>query len=540
MRIDPIQLISENQLINNYRDHHEEVMNHFDYSPFHDYEQRLLDLQQRTFKRKQLTDLLYTVNKRWGAPDSTLHNIERLQEERSVVVIGGQQAGLMTGPMYTINKIISIIQFAKQQEDKLKVPVIPLFWIAGEDHDYDEINHIFLMDDEQAIKKHQLLQQVNEKHSISNIEINETLANRWLAELFEQLNETPYTKDLYQTIKRCLDESHTYVDFFAKLIFQLFTEEGLVLVDSGSSEMRQLESDYFVKLINNQPHISEGVHKSFQQLIQLGYSIPLEVEASDAHLFIHENNERILLVRSESGEWIGKQNEVKYTTEELLDIAMETPELLSNNVVTRPVMQELIFPTLSFIGGLGEISYWAVLKPAFQALGLKMPPVLPRLSFTYIDQQLEGKMNKFSIDPAYAVNHGVEENKGNWLASQHHPPIYYVSEHLKRAISEAHRPLRNIAQDIRSDLGELANKNLEHLYRHIDFLEGRIDQALDEKYRLELADFDFINHTLHPYGGLQERVWNPLQFINVHGIDFFKKLTDSSCSFKEEHFLVYI
>lgn len=539
MRIDPIQLKSENRLINDYRDHHTEVMNHFDYSPFHDYEQRLLDLQQRTFKREQLTDLLYTLNKRWGAPHSTFRNIDRLQGEDSVVVIGGQQAGLMTGPMYTINKIISIIQFARQQEEKLNVPVIPLFWIAGEDHDYDEINHIFLMN-EQGITKHQLLQRVNEKQSISNIEIDETLADRWLAELFEQLNETPYTKDLYQTIKNCLDQSHTYVDFFAKLIFQLFTEEGLVLVDSGSTEMRQLESDYFVKLINHQPQISEGVHKSFQQLIQAGYSVPLDVELHDAHLFVHENNERILLVRSENGEWVGKQNEVKYTTEELLDIAIKSPELLSNNVVTRPVMQELIFPTLSFIGGLGEISYWAVLKPAFQALGLKMPPVLPRLSFTYIDQQLEGKMNNFSIDPVHALNYGVESNKGNWLAAQHHPPIQYVSKHLKQAINDAHQPLRNIAQDIRSDLGELASKNLEHLYRHIDFLEGRIDQALAEKYEIELTDFDFINHGLYPHGGLQERVWNPIQVINVHGTDFIKKMTAASCSFKEKHFLVYI
>lgn len=539
MRINPIQLTSENRLINDYRNHEEDMMKHFDYSPFHDYEQRLLDLKQRTFKRKQLTELLYKVNKQWNSPRSTLLNIERLKEENSVVVIGGQQAGLMTGPMYTINKIISIIQLAKQQEEKLKVPVIPVFWIAGEDHDYDEINHIYLMK-EQAIKQHQLLQPVNEKQSISDISIDESYANEWLDQVFEQLSETSYTKALYTNAKDCLAQSHTYVDFFARFIFKLFEDEGLILVDSDSKEIRELESDYFVKLIENQADISKGVHKSFQQLTQNGYSISLDVEMHDAHLFICENNERILLMKNEAGEWVGKHNEVKYTTEELLNIAIETPELLSNNVVTRPVMQELIFPTLSFIGGLGEISYWAVLKPAFQTLGIKMPPVMPRLSFTYVDQTLEGKLEKFSIDPVSAVNSGVEENKGNWLASQYNPPIHYVSNHLKQAINDAHRPLRNIAEEIRSDLAELANKNLEHLYRDIEFLETRIEQALTDKFKLDLKDFDLINNSLHPFGGLQERVWNPVQLINTHGISVFNKLIDTSCSFEEEHFLVYI
>lgn len=539
MRIDPIQLQNKNRLINDYQNHEQKIMNHFDYSPLHDYEQRMIDLNKRDFKREELAQILHTVNKQWDAPCSTYDNIERLKNKDSVVVIGGQQAGLMTGPLYSINKVISIIQFARQQEDILNIPVIPVFWIAGEDHDYDEINHMFLMNDKK-MKKHSLEQQATEKQSISHIKIDRAHAHKWLDEAFKYLNETCHTKNLYAIIKSCLDHSTTYVDFFARLIFQLFQEEGLVLIDSASPEIRQLESDYFVQLIENQPAISKGVYDSFQQLSQAGYSISLDVELNDGHLFIYKNNERILLERNEAGEWIGKQNEIQLTTEELLDIAQHTPTLLSNNVVSRPIMQELVFPTLAFIGGLGEISYWSVLKPAFHTLGIKMPPILPRLSFTFIDQFTEKKLNEFAIDEEFAVNHGVETYKINWLAAQTNPPIHHITEQLKEVIDNAHRPLRDISARIRADLGDLANKNLEYLFRDIDFMEERIQQALEDKFAHELADYHVIHQTLFPNNGLQERVWNPLPFINKHGAEFIHKLTNESCSFEEDHFLVYI
>src|SRR5699024_1821071 len=173
---------------------------------------------------------------------------------------------------------------------------------------------------------------------------------------------------------------------------------------------------------------------------------------------------------------------MKLTTNELLNIARKTPELLSNNVVSRPIMQELVFPTLAFIGGLGEISYWSVLKSAFHSLEINMPPVLPRLSFSFIDKSTEKKLRKFQIDESYAVNHGVEQLKINWLTAQSYPPIHQIIEQLKQTIDDVHRPLRNLAEDIRTDLGQLANKNLEHLYKEIDFLGNRIEKALGEKY----------------------------------------------------------
>lgn len=539
MYIDPVKLKSKSQLIKDYRAHNEEILHYFDYSPFDNLIERVKDVQAREFDRESLTNVLYTINEEWHAPDSTFRNIERLKDTNSVVVIGGQQAGLLTGPFYTINKIISIIQFARQQESKLQIPVVPVFWIAGEDHDYDEINHIFLSD-LPRMKKHKIDQHITDKQSISQVSIDKESADLWLKDIFKQLSETEYTKDLYETIQACLNQSETYVDFFAHLIFKLFQDEGLVLIDSGHPDVRRLESSFFMEFIEKQPMIASNVYASFQQIKQLGYSVSLDVDINDAHIFYHNEKERILLERDQNQNWIGKNNEVMLTTEALLKIAEETPELLSNNVVTRPLMQELLFPSLAFIGGDGEISYWSVLKGAFHAMGIKMPPVLPRLSFSYVDRSLKKRMEKRSISCSNAINDGVEHLKMNWLASHNQPPINVMVEQMKHSIDQLHQPLREVAREIRTDLGELAEKNLGYLYRDIDYLQDKIMKVLEEKYANDLKDFELIHHALHPFGALQERTWNPIEWINEHGTTFINDLLKENCSFEEDHYVVYL
>jgi bacillithiol biosynthesis cysteine-adding enzyme BshC len=539
MQFKPVQLHNQSRFITDYQNQSAQVMKYFDYSPSGDYTSRLNDLMERDFNREKLTNVLHTMNQQWDAPESTIHNIERLKQENSVVVIGGQQAGLLTGPMYTINKMISVIQLARQQETALNTPVIPVFWIAGEDHDFAEMNHIFLPETPK-MHKYKLQQQVQDKASVSHTQIDETHSQQWVDRLFEQLKETQYTKDLYQIILHCLDASTTYTDFFARVVFQLYQEEGLVLIDSAHPEVRQMERDHFLQMIENQPAISEGVYAATQQIKQDGYTISLDVEQQDAHLFYHVNNERILLVKDKHGEWIGKQNEVRLTTEALVEIARNNPESLSNNVVTRPLMQELLFPTLAFIGGPGEISYWSVLKPAFHIMNMNMPPVVPRLSFTYIERNIEKTLVRYHISVEQAVNEGVTELKADWLAAKSNPEIEKLAEDVKSTIAQAHQPLRDYAGSLGADLGDLAEKNLFYLNRDVDYLRDRLVKEIEQKYAKELYEFDLLNIALHPEGGLQERVWNPLPWINEYGVGFIREITKAPCSFDHNHYIVCI
>ncbi len=516
----------------------ENIIKYFDYKPFGQFKDRMKDLQERTFNRFQLTNVLEEMNNEWNAPDETIHNIERLKNKDSVVVIGGQQAGLLTGPLYTINKVISIVKLAKQQESELGIPVIPVFWIAGEDHDFDEINHIFLRA-KSRMKKYKIGQQVTVKNSVSNIELNDEEAVHWLNLLFKELEETNITRELYTSIKDSLAKSRTYTDFFAHLLFKLFPQEGLVLIDSAHREVRKLESSHFAEIIDKQHEISMGVSNQLDGLAKEGYDISLEASGDDAHLFYQNGDERILLIRNSDGSWVGKNNEVVFSTKELLQIAEESPERLSNNVVTRPLMQELLFPTLAFIAGPGEISYWAALKPVFKNVDIKMPPVVPRLSFTYIDRKVSKSLNQFDLTAEFIVNNGVDLFREEWFDSKTEPSIHELIIELKQTIKEAHKPVEGLAKTIRSDIGELANKNLFYLHKHVDFLEKRMIKAVQEKHEKELSDLENIGICLHPEG-LQERVWNPLPFINKYGFHTIRELMKEPCSFEKDHYLVFL
>ncbi|MFD1360241.1 bacillithiol biosynthesis cysteine-adding enzyme BshC [Lentibacillus salinarum] len=541
MRITPMTLTNQSALIDDYRRQSGRIMEHFAYDPYvgTTYHSRVQALQQKSIDRDHLADALVTMNKRWDAPEAVYRNIERLKEDHSVVVIGGQQAGLLTGPMYTINKIISIIQFARKQESELGIPVVPVFWIAGEDHDFAEINHIYLPE-ENSMTKHKLPQQVTDKRAVSEIPIDKPAAMQWMNQLFEQLTETEHTKNIYRTIQDCLQQSATYVDFFARVIYQLFDDEDIVLVNSADPGLRAVERDHFIKLIEKQSEISSGVHTALQVLNQKGYAVSLETSPDEAHLFYHDGHDRILLSRDHEGNWIGKQHEVLLTNEEMLSIADNHPEKLSNNVVTRPLMQECLFPTLAFIGGPGEVGYWSALKPAFEAMDMDMPPVLPRLSLTFIDRHVEKTMQKYSINAEDAVNHGTESRKIQWLASRNDPPVQQVASAVRQAVNQVHKPLRDIARDTRSDIGELADKNLYYMNEQIAYLENRIIKTMEENNARQLDDFDLIHNAVHPQKGLQERVWSPLWWLNEHGTCFIKSIVNHSCRFDVDHHLVYL
>ncbi|SDC67194.1 bacillithiol biosynthesis cysteine-adding enzyme BshC [Terribacillus halophilus] len=539
MVIQPLGLGSPNKLVADYRTELPSIMESFDFSPFRQdsYVSRLKELQARAYPREALVELLHKRNEEWGADQATFQNIDKLADSRTVAVVGGQQAGLFTGPLLTLHKITSIIALASEQSEKLGTPVIPVFWIAGEDHDVEEINHIFLPN-RNNMKKLKWKQHLTEKIAASDVKLDNELMHDFLREVVASLPETAFTKDMHRIISDILDQSGTFVDFFAKLIHYLYKETGLVLLDSGDPKLRQIERPFFRELISKQPEISHGVYGASQRLQQLGYTDVLGAETEDANLFCYIEGERTLLVRDDQGNWRGKGDEAVFTEEELLLMAESNPERLSNNVVTRPLMQDYLLPVLAFIAGPGEIQYWANLKPGFEAVGFNMPPVMPRLSFTMLDSKVEKLLDRYRLSVEKAITSGVEAEKIHYLAAQQQPPIAVLSEQVKLAMAELHAPLRHSAAAIADDLGSLAEKNLRHLEEDIDFLVKRMEARIKEQHRVALSHFDHIQCMLHPENGLQERTWNVFSYWNSHGVEIWRELSQKTYDFTTSHYIV--
>ncbi|HLR53491.1 MAG TPA: bacillithiol biosynthesis cysteine-adding enzyme BshC [Pseudogracilibacillus sp.] len=540
MQVTCMELNNKNKLNHMYRAHEEAVVSYFEYYPFGDFKNRLADLQNRSYQRDSLADVLNKMNKHWGATEATLNQIERLREPESVAVIGGQQAGLLTGPLYSINKLISVVHLAKQQEKELNVPVIPVFWIAGEDHDFAEINHVYSTK-QNRLYKHKLAEDTSIKQSVSDMELNYDHVKEWLTQFLQDLEETSYTKEWFADTLAALEKSKTYTDFFARLLFQIFPEQGIVLLDAHAEEIRELETDYFLEMIENQETIQQSTYETLQKLQQEGFEIPLDLEEGETNLFYRgSENERILL-KYLDGQWIGKNEEVRFSTEEMKQIAQEHPEKLSNNVVTRPLMQELLLPTLAFVAGDGEINYWATLKAAFQVLNVNMPPVVPRLSLTYVTGRIQKVTKKRVLEVEDVIKHGVDSRKIQWLTNQSTAPLDTLFDEVKKSMSDIHAPLQTYAKSISPDLAQLAKQNEQYIEQQIQFLQEKINQHIEEKYQHQISQFDEVELALHPRQTLQERVWTPYMLINKYGYQFLRDiLNQEPFDFTQEHFIVQL
>jgi bacillithiol biosynthesis cysteine-adding enzyme BshC len=517
---------------------------YFHYPPYQEnsYAERIEEIHQHEFPRQELVRHLLTFNRRYQAGEKTVHNIQRLKERNSVVVIGGQQAGMLTGPVYTINKVITIIQQAKLLEESYQIPVIPVFWIAGEDHDFPEINHTYA-DINGQIRKLAVRQNWPNKHSVSDIPLDKQACREWTEELFSHYGETSFTNSVIEQILNRLENSTTYIDFFAQLIFLLFKDTGIVLVDSGDKELREIETPFFKQLVDQNPSVDLALKRQQEKLVRDQCKQMILTDHDSAHLFYHLNGERILLERKEEAGVVyfkGKHNECSFTQESLLSLIEQKPDCFSNNVVTRPLMQEFLFPTLSFIAGPGEIAYWAELKEVFEVFNRKMPPVFPRLMTTIIVQSIWRDINEMELSVEEILQQGVNERKQLFLASLKDIGVRDEIKIMKDQLRNHYKRLEATAHVIHDSLVQIVGKNESIIHRQFDFLETEFYKQVERKNDVIIQRYNRIQNLTKPDGQPQERMLNIFYFVNLYGFDIINQMLEKTSSSEYTHKVLYL
>ncbi|KKI93746.1 hypothetical protein WQ54_01445 [Bacillus sp. SA1-12] len=542
MEIIELSLRSTNQFMN---DFNEQKLNQdlfFDYNIHNNevFQHRAADLKNRSFQREELSAYLKEYAKRFsGNLEKTLENIEKLKHPESVVVVGGQQAGLLTGPLYTIHKIISIIVLAKNEEKKLGIPVIPVFWIAGEDHDFAEINHVFAAQNylpkKMAIKDSPL-----KKQPVSDLPLNKEKTVDWVEQVFEAFGESDHSNHLLEQLTSMIKNSETYVEFFEHAIMKLFNHEGLVLVNSGDPALRQLEKSCFQSIVNQNRSLYEAVKSQQKEMHAHSYHSIIEMPENSANLFYHHEGERFLMERKNDEEFFVPDIGLTLSKAELIDLINTYPQKLSNNVVTRPIMQEHLFPTLAFIAGPGEVTYWAELKRVFSIMEIKVPPVLPRLTITLLERSIERNLTEANILLEDVLQNGVEKLIDDFLQSVSPVDMTSLVEEAKQQISNIHEGLIEAALKIDKSLEPLLKKNGVFIQEQLDFLNRAVEKRKQQQHEVQISKFKAIELSLLPNLQPQERIWNIYYYLNKFGPDFVGELLNLSYSFNGKHKIVKI
>ncbi|MCB1023458.1 MAG: bacillithiol biosynthesis cysteine-adding enzyme BshC, partial [Acidobacteria bacterium] len=319
--------------------------------------------------RNVLCDILRGEHLELEAGPETLENIERLRDKDCVAVIAGQQAGLFTGSMYTIYKALSAIKLAADLNRK-GIKAVPLFWIASEDHDFDEANKTFVLDESgnlETISNDAGI--VEEITPVAFIPLGEKIGNT-IEAYVSSLRETEFTEETRALLEAFYRPDETYSSAFAKLILRLFGEFGLILVCPMNAGLRELCSPIFTRAIDNHELITEALLERDIELAGEGYHSQVFVDEDFFPFFyLDSENKRNALRFDKEHDLIRYLHSDKtLTKEELLSIARDSPEQLSPNVLMRSVVQDYLFPTICYYGGSAEIAYFAQNEVVYNTL----------------------------------------------------------------------------------------------------------------------------------------------------------------------------
>jgi bacillithiol biosynthesis cysteine-adding enzyme BshC len=426
---------------------------------------------------------------------------------------------------------------AEQKERLLGVPVIPVFWIAGEDHDFQEVNHVFVQN-QNNVDKWIYPEKVHQKRMVSDIELDQELCLSWVQNLIKNFGETEHTNGLLEFAEMQISKSTTFVDFFANIIMELFKDYGLLIVDSGNKDFRQLQKEFFTQQIEHHDVITFSLLEQQKQIEKKGFPNTIEASERAANLFYYDQrlNERILLEYDRENDcFVGKSGAVSFTKKELLSLANDNPAVLSNNVVTRPLMQEWLFPTIAFIAGPGEIAYWAELKLVFEHFHIKMPPIVPRLNITFLDRSVETDLTELNMILADVLSKGTKQEKETFLAAIKDQELEQLFSTTIDQLLNQYKLIEMKTEQLDRGLLPMLKKNENYLLKEINFLKLKLEDTVKLRHDVILNKYARVDLALRPDGFPQERIWNIFYYLNHYGLNFIDEIMTGSYEFDGRH-----
>ena len=339
--------------------------------------------------RETLCHLLEQQNRSFGAADAVLENIARLRSGASAVVTG-QQVTLFGGPLFTILKAATTIRKAKDASIAGS-PHVPIFWLATEDHDLAEADHV-TFPGRHELKTLRLASEPANGSAVGKVTLGKSMEDL-LAQAAEVLGPGP----LLDQLSACYREGQSLGQAFAQFISRTFAAQGLVVMDASSRGFHVLGSDVLRQAIVRADELRVALNDRDQQLAAAGYHSQVLVPPLSSLLFLFDSGTgaRVPLRRTAEGGWHAARQ--SYSTAELLAILDAEPERLSPNALLRPVFQDSILPTAAYVGGPSEVAYFAQSQVLYQRILGRTTPVLPRLSATLMEPAMADLLARYDV-----------------------------------------------------------------------------------------------------------------------------------------------
>lgn len=474
--------------------------------------------------RDELCDALVEINSH--ATEKTLENIHLLREADTVAVVTGQQAGLFTGPLYTIYKAISAIKMAEAMT-KRGINAVPVFWIATEDHDFDEVSEAnFLASSGEVFQTAYRPKSYRENLPVGSVEIDQGIA-LLIERVFADLPTTEFSDEAREILAASWKEGSSFGEAFAATLSRLLGKFGLIIIDPMNEQIKQLAAPIYANAIRNADAITEADRTRSRDLEVEGYHAQVAVEENYFPLFWHdENGERKALRKVRDDVYSAKGDKREFDLAELECIAKQEPSRFSPGVMLRSVAQDFLLPTACYFGGGAEIAYFAQNSEVYRILNRPVTPIFHRHSFTIVEAKQRRAMEKLGIeftdlfDGLEKVKLTVgEKNIGNSTA--------LLFTEAEERINEELNILDQAVSQIDVTLADNLAKRRRKIVYHIAALRKKTLLAQVRKDETTARQIDGVFASLYPEGQLQERTVNVFTYLNRYGINFIDWLYES-------------
>ena len=382
MKVDcyPISMLPRlSRLFLDYADTREPIAPFYNSTPWSDAWQMAIPAQDAAH-RNEVAGLLREQNAGWGASAKALANIERLRQGAGAVVTG-QQVALFGGPLFTLLKAATVVRRAQAAN------CVPIFWLASEDHDLAEADHVTLP------ARHALhTLRLHPEGPHTGQPVGTVRLGAQVTQLLDRAAELIGGTPEFDLLVSAYTPEATFASAFARLLAAIFADHGLVVIDASTREFHRLGAPVLRQAIERADELEAALHERDRLLAERGYHSQVLVAPGASLLFlIDEATGARQHLRRKNGGWVvnGSDGKAQYSTEELLAILDAAPERLSPNALLRPVFQDYLLPTVAYVGGPAEIAYFAQNQVVSQAILGRTTAVLPRLSATLIEPSID-------------------------------------------------------------------------------------------------------------------------------------------------------
>ena len=443
----------------------------------------------------------------------------KLAQPNTVAVVTGQQVGLFSGPAYTIYKALTAVRLARYLEEQ-GLAAVPVFWLATQDHDFEEIRHSWTFD-----ASHRPVRLSVEKSGPEGAPVGTLpLPDLPLAALKEALAALPFGDDVVGLVEAAYRPGRTHGEAFRRLLASLLPDVELLFVDPMLPALRELAAPLLSEALTQAPELSAAIAWRGIALAERGYHAQVHFDEHTSLVFLLENGRRQSLKRHGREYLLGGR---KIAAAELADRAAD----LSPNALLRPVVQDYLLPTVAYVGGPAELAYLAQSEVLYRHLLRRMPVALPRSGFTLFDHRAYKLLRRYEIggctNPLADFFQG-EEHLRNRIAS------VLIPKQIQASMESARGSVRSSVDRLLADLHsfdptlaaalEVSRRKIGY---QLDKAEGKIRREAVRRDERASSDAAYLAGLVYPEGHLQERFYSILPFLARHGVDLAGRIYEN-------------